>query len=85
MQLQQVVNESCPPLQAVRLALRDARLTGSIPLLSGWDACLSSEDTVEPTVLRELCAHSGMVVVAGQRRWQPGGVSRQRPFFQMGV
>ena len=81
-QLNKVVNESCPPLQAVRLALRDARLTGSIPLLSGWDACLSSEDTVEQTVLRELCAHSGMVVVAGQRRWQPGGVSRQRPFFQ---
>jgi hypothetical protein len=29
------------PLRALRLALRDARLTGAIPCLTGWDACLS--------------------------------------------
>jgi hypothetical protein len=30
------------PLTALRLALRDARLTGAIPFLVGWDACLTS-------------------------------------------
>jgi ATP-dependent 26S proteasome regulatory subunit len=30
-----------PQLHALRLALRDARLTGAIPFLTGWDACLS--------------------------------------------
>jgi hypothetical protein len=41
------------PLTALRLALRDARLTGAVPYLVGWDACLVSgrqaqkEDTGE--------------------------------------
>jgi hypothetical protein len=30
-----------PHRRALRLALRDARLTGAIPYLTGWDACLS--------------------------------------------
>jgi hypothetical protein len=32
--------EGSSPLSLVRLALRDARLTGALPHLSGWDICL---------------------------------------------
>lgn len=81
-QLNKSISESAPALQVVRMALRDARLTGAIPFLCGWDASLSSEDTVEPSVLQALCEHPGLVIVAGQKRWQPGGISRSRPFFQ---
>jgi ATP-dependent 26S proteasome regulatory subunit len=36
------------PLHALRLALRDARLTGAIPYLTGWDACLSPLGGLSP-------------------------------------
>jgi ATP-dependent 26S proteasome regulatory subunit len=36
-----VVATGISPLRALRLALRDARLTGAIPCLTGWNACLS--------------------------------------------
>ena len=34
------------PLRTVQLALRDARLSGAIPVLHGWDACLNDGGTL---------------------------------------
>jgi hypothetical protein len=70
------------PLHAIRLALRDARLTGAIPYLDGWDACLNSNGNGAPPtpLLAELCEHPGMVVVAGQEMWQPKGIPREKTF-----
>ena len=81
-----------PPLRAMQLALRDARMTGAIPCLAGWDVCLASgsgsaegpaRDSVEgssplPDLLAELCAYPGLVIVAGQAAWQAGGIDRSR-------
>jgi hypothetical protein len=65
------------PLRALRLALRDARLTGAVLYLAGWDACLD-EGTAPPGLLTALCAHPGLTVVAGHERWQPKGIDRKR-------
>ena len=75
-----VVEADLPPLAALSLALRDARLTGAVPYLFGWDACLDEEkgNTLSPNVLATLCAHPGPVIVAGEKAWQPTGIDRQR-------
>ena len=88
-----VVGQSTPPLQALRLALRDARLTGAIPYLEGWDECLldaGGKDTGEaatktvagsspsPELLAELCAFPDWAAVAGHAAWQAAGIDRDR-------
>jgi hypothetical protein len=55
--LDQVIGESCSVVQAVGLALREAQLTGALPYLSGWDACLSQGETVTPALLTLVHAH----------------------------
>jgi len=84
--------QGTPPLQALRLALRDARLTGAVPCLAGWDVCLASDGrpaegpargSVEgssppPDLLAEMCAYPDLAVVAGQTAWQAGGIDRDR-------
>jgi hypothetical protein len=81
------------PLHGVRLALRDARLTASIPYLTGWDACLLAGEqglaegpaarsaegsSPPPDLLAELCAYPDLTVVAGTAAWQAGGIDRER-------
>jgi ATP-dependent 26S proteasome regulatory subunit len=82
-----------PSLRAMRLALRDARLTGAVPCLTGWDVCLApgggtpdgpvrssmAGSSPPPDLLAELCAYPDLAVVAGQVAWQAGGVERDRP------
>jgi hypothetical protein len=79
--LEAVTRTGCPPLRALQLALRDARLTGAVPCLAGWDACLAEDGTLPPDLLAHLCAHPDLVVVAGRATWQPGGIDRERPMF----
>jgi SpoVK/Ycf46/Vps4 family AAA+-type ATPase len=69
-----------PPLQAIRLVLRDARLTGAIPCLNGWESCLSSENSSAPSpeLLAELCTYPDLAIVAGQQAWQATGFNRKR-------
>lgn len=75
-----VMQNGLTPLQALRLALRDARLTTAIPCLQGWDAYLV-EGAVPPIILRELIAYPDLVVICGRQRWQPQGLDRNRNFF----
>ncbi|CAG0933339.1 ATP-dependent zinc metalloprotease FtsH [Thermoflexales bacterium] len=75
--LASVINETTTPLQAVRLGLRDARLTGSIPCLLDWDTCLV--DNAPPaSLLSELCNYPDVVLVLGQRAWQARDTARTR-------
>ncbi len=62
-------------IRAVGLGLRDARLTGAIPLFVGWDACLV-DGTTPPGLIEELTAHPGVVIVAGEALWYPKGTAR---------
>ena len=72
-----VTEAELPPLRALRLALRDARLTSALPYLTGWDACLV--DGAPPAgLLAELCAYPDLAIVAGRAAWQPKGLYRYR-------
>jgi hypothetical protein len=78
--LEGVVDAGLPPAQAISLVLRDAQLTGAIPYLTGWDACL--QDGIPPAkLLARVCAHPDLVVVAAREAWQPQGIDRDRHFF----
>ncbi len=68
------------PLHVVRLVLRDARLTGAVPCLLGWDACLVDQE-LSPGLLAELSGHPSPVIVAGQCLWQARGIERARPML----
>ncbi len=68
------------PVQALNLALRDARLTGAVLYLTGWDACLV-DGALPPDLLAQLCGYPDWAIVASKRTWQPTGVERRRPLF----
>jgi hypothetical protein len=74
-----VVKAGQTPAQAVRLALRDARLAGAWPLLVGWDACLV-EGVPPADILSEVCAHPDTLIIVGRTHWHPKDVERTRPF-----
>ncbi len=76
-----VTKAETAPLDAVRLALRDARLTGAMPYLFGWDACLTQNGRLPAELLAELCSYPDLVLVAGRTRWQAEGLDRSRPLF----
>ena len=72
--------------QAVKLSLRDAQLTGAVPVFDGWDKASGSEPSIDPregqffapALMSELCRHAGIVIVSGQCAWQPAGIERHR-------
>ncbi len=76
-QLAAITAGDTTPLQAVQLALRDARLTGAIPLLMGCKVC-QERGMIAPAILTALCDHPGLVIMAGQGQWQAGGINRDR-------
>jgi hypothetical protein len=81
--LELAVSADRPPLRPVTLALRDARLTGAIPFLSGWDAVLQAGGSPQAGVLAELFAFPDPVIVAGRSPWLPSGVERARALVRM--
>ncbi len=68
------------PLRVVRATLRDARLTGAIPCLAEWDACLDVDKTGVPLadLLAEIFPYPDLVILAGEAAWQPRGLARER-------
>ena len=78
MDLSAITKEEISLLRAIRAALRDARLTGSILLIQNWDAGL--EDTnLTTSLFVELVPHPGIVILAGQAAWQPTSLPDTRP------
>ena len=68
------------PADILQLTLRDARLLRAIPFVLGWDTLLV-EDAPPADLLAQLCQHPGFVLLAGEKRWQPRLVERQRQIF----
>ena len=69
-----------PPLQSLRLCLRDSRLINAIPYISGWDTTIT-DGAVSPALLTEICLHPDIVIIGGQQSWQARGIDRQRQMF----
>ncbi len=72
-----VIADGVPAANALRLALRDARLVNAVPCLTGWDECLA-DGQLAPELLAELCAHPDAVLVLGSAMWQAEGIGRER-------
>ncbi len=69
------------PLPVLRLALRDARLAGAVPVVAGWDACLTADPSGGvplPEALDEIIRYADVVVIASRAAWQAKGVPRAR-------
>ena len=81
--LAEAIKKDLTPTRAVWLALRDARLTGSIPFLYHWEACLPSEGLLEPApeLLEQLVNYSDLVLLSGHSFWRIADIDRQRRFF----
>ncbi|NOZ06905.1 MAG: ATP-binding protein [Chloroflexi bacterium] len=75
--LDAVIGAGVSPAQAVRLALRDARLNGATPFLSGWDACLI-DGSPPPELLAEVLAYPEVTIIGGRVPWQPADMERDR-------
>ncbi len=75
--LVEVIKRGTSPLSALKLALRDARLIGAIPYLTGWDA-YSTDGALLSDILPDLWNYPDLVIVAGQKMWQAEGIERQR-------
>ncbi|MCB0032044.1 MAG: hypothetical protein KDE28_29240, partial [Anaerolineales bacterium] len=63
--------------QSLRLALRDARLLGALPLLTGWDSCLQ-KGAAPADLLQQLCDFPGMAILSGAQKWQARDIPRER-------
>ncbi len=83
--LSKVIGENCSPQRAVRLALRDARLTGAQPYLRGWDACLTEDGAPADGIMEEVCAFPGYVIVGGTRIWYADDLTRLRRVYAFQV
>ncbi len=62
----------------VRLALRDARLTGALPCFTDWDTVLADE-APPAGLMAEILEHPEHVLLSGQATWQARGLARTRP------
>jgi AAA+ superfamily predicted ATPase len=72
-----------PGLRVLALALRDARLAGAVPYLTGWDAGLANAGGPAPAMLGQLCAFPGLAIVAGEAAWLPSGIERERELLRL--
>jgi ATP-dependent 26S proteasome regulatory subunit len=77
------IQSGLSPLAVLRLALRDARLTGAVPHLAGWDTCLTDGKVLPPEVLAELCAYPDWIIACGETPWQATGIDRARAVFRV--
>ncbi|MBA3532236.1 MAG: ATP-binding protein [Ardenticatenales bacterium] len=77
-----VMQQDISSMRALRLALRDARLTGAIPCLMGWESCLV-ESSPPPALLAELYNYPDLVIVASTTNWQARGIDRVRHLLRV--
>ncbi len=73
-----ILKEEIGLAETIRGALRDARLTGSVLLIQGWDACLE-HGLPAAGLWSALTVHPGIVILAGESAWRPVELPEARP------
>lgn len=73
------------PARAVSLALRDARLTGSILYIYHWEACLPAEGSREPPndMVIDLINYTDLVIISSKNSWRLAEIDRQRRIISL--
>ncbi|MBI3960461.1 MAG: ATP-binding protein [Chloroflexi bacterium] len=61
--------------EALSTAIRDARLTGAMLFIQGWDVCLTSI-TPAPDLVKLLFGALSPVIVSSEKEWHSNGVER---------
>ena len=74
-----VLGNDEPLAYAVEIALRDARMTGALLFIKGWDACLT-DGSPPPRVLNLLHHHPGAIMIGSQTAWLPRDVPMEMHF-----
>lgn len=64
------IPESINQLKAIRLTLRDARLTQAIPFFRSWDLNLDGEGRLPVAIQNALADFPGLVITSGKTHWQ---------------
>ncbi len=78
--MEKVVAAEMSPIDALKLMLRDAAISGAIPCVMGWDKLLV-EDAPSAELLEPLCEFNGLVIIASEKKWQARQTKRQRDLF----
>lgn len=65
------------PTHIVKLALRDALLTGAVLYLTGWQVLLNG-DAPAPQLFSKVCDHPDRVIISSQTLWQSRQIDRER-------
>ncbi len=76
-----ISSDEMPSQRALALILRDAELTGAVPMVLGWGDSAAGSAPAE--LFATLCDADDLVIVAGQAAWHPHGVDRQRTIVRL--
>jgi hypothetical protein len=68
-------------IQALRTALRDARLNQAVPLITGWDLLAGERQAPPAQAIAELADFPGVALIACQALWQVRGASPEQHFI----
>lgn len=74
------LSANLPIEEVIRYLLRDALLTSSIVYITGFDRCLV-DGTPPTSLVREFFDYPGLIILAGQIRWQPHYQGSRRRLF----
>jgi AAA+ superfamily predicted ATPase len=80
--LQNLSNSDIGLLDGLRLVLRDALLTGASLYLHQWDSVVQ-DDRPPDDLFQMLLDYQGLVIVAGEKSWQPAGDQRIRRILRV--
>lgn len=75
-----LVGADANPSRIIKLALRDALLTGAMLYLAGWHVLLNG-DSPAPQLFSEVCDHPDRVIISSPTLWQTRNINRERPML----
>ena len=75
-----MVHDGLSPFKSLKTAMRDARLTGAILFVTGWDTCLTDDRTAQAGLLSEICRFDDTLILSGIASWQVSGIDREDSF-----
>ncbi len=67
--------------EGLGMVMRDGRLHKAILYITRWDTVLNENLHPKTAVLDKLLTYNDLVIVAGQKRWQPRAHQHQRPIY----
>jgi hypothetical protein len=80
--IDKTIDQGHTPTHILNMVLRDAKITGAIPYITGWDACIS-DDKPNGALLDRICRYPGMTIIAGLKSWLAKDIARDRDMITL--